>query len=234
MAQKNRALIVFGSLVVIGSIGYYLWSKSKKSEGEGSSEPTPDDKPIVGKGTTEPPKPIGEKKQIELPAYINSVERVKEFQDYLDYAFPKWLKGKKLNQGSGYGTFGPSTKSAWNLYGKDFERWEKSIKSQTDATQKQNQLNAIKSKFPKGKSVLANITFRAIANVFRNGGWYKTDINGNKLPSKEFLATAQLGKVVEVLNDGNVVVQLTTPIQGGNLLFSTNYWYIQGPSYWFK
>jgi hypothetical protein len=116
MAQKNNALIVFGSLVVIGSVGYYLWSKSKKSKGEGSSEPTPKDEskpkdePIeIGKGTTIPPK-------TDLEIYLGTTDKVKLFQNWLDDYYPTWLNGKKLNKGSGWGTLGPNTKKAWNTY----------------------------------------------------------------------------------------------------------------------
>ena len=46
----------------------------------------------------------------------------KAFQDWLDAKGLKWVKatntdltnGSKLNKGSGYGNFGPSTSKAWN------------------------------------------------------------------------------------------------------------------------
>ncbi len=233
MAQKNRALIVFGSLVVIGSIGYYLWSKSKKSEGEGSSEPTPDDKPIVGKGTSEPPKPKGEKKQkvkneqgVSIPHYLEYAEGgVKQFQDWLDTFYPKWLNGKKLSGGKGYGLLGPSTKSAWDSYGKEYDKWLKQQKIISDSTTSQNNLNTIKKNFPNGKSVIATSNFRGYAVMKRNGGWFNTDANGNQLPSRDFKATASLGKVLEVTNDGAVIIQLDVPTTEG--IFSPNYYYIR-------
>jgi len=40
----------------------------------------------------------------------------KIFQDWLDFYYPTWYKGGKLNKGVGYGTFGPRTTSAWNTY----------------------------------------------------------------------------------------------------------------------
>jgi hypothetical protein len=42
------------------------------------------------------------------------------FQDWLDMKYPTWLNGGKLNKGSGYGTFGPSTTKAWGTYGTTF------------------------------------------------------------------------------------------------------------------
>lgn len=35
---------------------------------------------------------------------------VKAFQDWLDIFYPTWMKGGKLNKGTGYGSFGPSTR----------------------------------------------------------------------------------------------------------------------------
>jgi hypothetical protein len=110
MAQKNRALIVFGSLVVIGSVGYYLWSKSKKSKGEGSSEPTPkDDSPQMGKAdkSKDDSKPKADKPKADKPkadkpkdTYVPSVwietpDRVKVFQKWLDDNYPKLVRWQK-------------------------------------------------------------------------------------------------------------------------------------------
>ena len=47
--------------------------------------------------------------------------QVKAFQDWLDIKHPNWLNGKKLNKGSGYGTFGPSTQAAAKLYATEFD-----------------------------------------------------------------------------------------------------------------
>jgi hypothetical protein len=51
----------------------------------------------------------------------NSSE-VKAFQDWLDTAHPIWYKGGKLNKGSGYGSFGPSTQPAYATYGAEYEK----------------------------------------------------------------------------------------------------------------
>jgi len=52
-----------------------------------------------------------------------STPQVKSFQDWMDVKYPKWVNGKNLNKGSGYGSKGPSTKAAWKTYG---EEWYKS------------------------------------------------------------------------------------------------------------
>jgi hypothetical protein len=54
--------------------------------------------------------------------------KIKAFQDWMDSTYPNWVgctdskctNGKNLNKGKFYGTFGPSTTKAWNLYGNDF------------------------------------------------------------------------------------------------------------------
>jgi hypothetical protein len=209
MAQKNNALIVFGSLVVIGSVGYYLWSKSKKSKGEGSSEPTPNDKPEVGKGTTEPPKgkgttepPKGGKGKVDeltIPTWLSTTEKIKYFQDWLDANYPKWLKGKQLKQGSGWGKLGPSTKSAWDSYGTQF------INAQ--------RLAMTKTKFKNSQFVTAKNTFTASAVIFRNGKYMSTDGGGNALPTRKYNATADLGFIKEILANGNII--LTVPPEIG-------------------
>lgn len=45
---------------------------------------------------------------------------VQAFQDWLDVKHPGWVLGKNLNKGKGYGTFGPSTSSAWEKYSAEY------------------------------------------------------------------------------------------------------------------
>ena len=53
--------------------------------------------------------------------------KVKAFQDWLDINHPKWVNGKNLNKGDGYGNLGPKTKKQWSLYSWDYlydkEKW---------------------------------------------------------------------------------------------------------------
>lgn len=50
----------------------------------------------------------------------NKPQNVKAFQDWLDVNHPDWFKGSKLNNGRGYGIFGPNTTKAWRLYKTEF------------------------------------------------------------------------------------------------------------------
>jgi hypothetical protein len=206
MAQKNNALVVLGSLVVIGSVGYYLYTKSKKPNGAGSSEPTPDGKPPIGGGTNEPPKDTPKdtpktnppKEEIVSP-YLATTDLVKKFQDWMDLKYPTWLKGKKLDKKGGYGTRGPSTKSAWDSYGTEYITATKLADTQ--------------SKFKIGQFVIAKNTFTARAVIVRNGKYMTTDGSGILLPNKKYNATADLGFVKAILTNGNVV--LTVPPEIG-------------------
>ena len=212
MAQKNKALIVLGSLVVIGSVGYYLFSKSKKgSKGEGSLEPTPNDSPTPSPTPTPnvTPKPIVGK-TYNVKDYLNSSDAIKKFQDWMDANHPNWVNGKNLNKGSGYGThIGKNTQKAWNNHSAEYVAL---LSQQKQKAEERGTLNSIKRAFPIGKSVLAKVTFRGFAHRFRNGAWFNTDVNGNTLPSKEFKATSVVGKVVTVDTDGSVIIQISPPL----------------------
>jgi hypothetical protein len=75
--------------------------------------------------TTQSPVYIN-KKTVSYPdEYIafdgSNTNDIKAFQDWLDINHPGWVKGKSLNQGPGYGTYGPSTKAAQAQYLSEYE-----------------------------------------------------------------------------------------------------------------
>jgi hypothetical protein len=53
----------------------------------------------------------------------------------LDIKYPTWLKGSKLNKGSGYGNFGGNTSSAWSKYGAEYTKSIAPITTPTPKTQ---------------------------------------------------------------------------------------------------
>ena len=250
MAQNNNGLIVFGSIVVLGAVGYYLWSKSKMSKGAGSLEPTPDGKTTEGgvketpKDTTKEAKKYKQGKGTTInqstqngyviPSALDSVEKIQTFQAWLDTFYPKWYNGKKLGESSKYyGTLGTNTKSAWESYGKAYLKWEKDLENSANATKRQQEADEFNKKYAIGKRVIASITFRAVANQFRNGDWFNTDKNGNQLPSKEFKATSNLGTIYEKTKDGNLIVKLDEYFTDGSY-FADNYSYIKVAPRWIK
>lgn len=101
--KTKRVLLIGGSLLVLAGVIYYF---SRRNKG-GIDEPivTPQEstvKPVIN----------------ESP--LDTIEKIKAFQDWMDTIGP-WVKGKDgkyrlLKKGAGYGTYGPSTKAAWNYY----------------------------------------------------------------------------------------------------------------------
>lgn len=122
--STKRLLLIGGSLVVIGGVIYYFYNQSKgedvivtdideeRPEGTASEGAT---------STANQGSSVGVSPAVNLPAELNSADKVKKFQDFMDALGP-WIKGadnkyKKLNKGTGYGNAGSATKSAFNVYG---------------------------------------------------------------------------------------------------------------------
>lgn len=122
--STKRLLLIGGSLVVIGGVIYYFYNQSKgddvivtdideeRPEGTASEGATPTAN--QGGGT-------GVNPTFSLPSELNSMDKVKKFQDFMD-SIGGWIKGsdgkyKKLNKGAGYGIAGPSTTAAFKVYG---------------------------------------------------------------------------------------------------------------------
>ena len=61
---------------------------------------------------------------IPLDGRPTNVDDIKRLQDWLDYAYPTWYKGGKLNKGTGYGVFGPSTTDFWDKNPMVKFRWQ--------------------------------------------------------------------------------------------------------------
>lgn len=121
--STKRLLLIGGSLVVIGGVIYYFYKQSKGDDvivtdvdEERKEETPPTGTTTTTTGGTSNVGPTG-----NLPAELNTLDKVKKFQDFMD-SIGGWIKGadgkyKKLNKGAGYGIAGPSTRSAFNVYG---------------------------------------------------------------------------------------------------------------------
>ncbi len=48
---------------------------------------------------------------------FNTVNEIKNFQDWLDATYPTWLRNGKLNKSAGYGNYGTNTENAYKTYG---------------------------------------------------------------------------------------------------------------------
>lgn len=115
-SKTKRLLLIGGSVVVIAGVAWYLYKQNKGEDIEDEvleSENSNESQPTV----TPTPAPS----VAPLPIELNSMDKVKKFQDFMDSIGP-WLKGsdgkyKKLNKGTGYGIAGPSTRAVFNVYG---------------------------------------------------------------------------------------------------------------------
>jgi hypothetical protein len=120
--STKRLLLIGGSIVVIGGVIYYFYNQSKGDDviitdvDQEREETSPTATTTTGSTSGTNPSPTS-----ALPAELNSSDKVKKFQDFMD-SIGAWIKGadgkyKKLNKGAGYGNAGASTKAAFNVYG---------------------------------------------------------------------------------------------------------------------
>jgi len=121
--STKKMLLIGGSVVVIAGVIYYFYNQSKGDDvivTDIDEERPADESAPANVGTT-PGSTPGTPPSQSLPVELNTGEKVKRFQDFMD-SVGAWVKGtdgkyKKLNKGTGYGIPGPSTKAAFNVYG---------------------------------------------------------------------------------------------------------------------
>jgi hypothetical protein len=115
-SKTKRLLLIGGSVVVIAGVAWYLFAKNRDvEEGDEDIDAAPTDNSTTNVTPTPAPSPVA------LPVELNSMDKVKKFQDFMDSIGP-WVRGtdgkyKKLNKGAGYGIAGPSTRAVFNVYG---------------------------------------------------------------------------------------------------------------------
>jgi len=113
MEKKTKKILLLsaGILLVGGGIGYWLWRRNQTPKEESNVPLSTDDSgtPSTSTGSTTTPTASGP-------------SDVKAFQDWMDKNHPNWVKGKNLNKGSGYGSYGPSTQAAWKTYKDEFQK----------------------------------------------------------------------------------------------------------------
>lgn len=102
--RTKKILLISTSLLLIGGGIFWLWWRNRKDESKDVPLATDDT------GTPAPPTSGG-----NIPTASGPTD-VKSFQDWMDANHPNWVKGKNLNKGSGYGTYGPSTQKAWSSF----------------------------------------------------------------------------------------------------------------------
>ena len=119
--STKKKLLIGGSLLVVAGIaGYFIYRYFKNKKEDKPKEETPPVLDTTKEVSPSPkPKPSSSSGSANYGPFKNSTE-VKSFQDWMDSKHPNWVNGKNLNKGSGYGTYGPSTKTAWTSYGTEY------------------------------------------------------------------------------------------------------------------
>jgi hypothetical protein len=109
--MKNKKTLVVVIVIIVAVIllvvaGWLIYKKFIKKDEEKKDVPLSTDDSAETPVVTD----------TNIPVVANGPSDVKKFQDWMDINHPNWVKGKNLNKGSGYGTYGPSTQSAWGLW----------------------------------------------------------------------------------------------------------------------
>jgi hypothetical protein len=118
--KGKKVLIVSVALLVIGGVvAYLLINKNKEKKAKAKADA--DAKALAdasqqggGAGTSGGGASGG--------GASDKPSDVKAFQDWMDKNHPNWVNGNNLNGGSGYGTFGPATQSAWGNWKAEYNK----------------------------------------------------------------------------------------------------------------
>lgn len=113
---SKKFWIIGGVVLLVGGITAYFLLRRKKNEEEPIEEEQKTDEIKSEKTVSEP--------KISTPSELNTPEKIKAFQDWMDLQGKGWIKkdGKwvLLNKGTGYGNFGESTNAVWKVYGQQY------------------------------------------------------------------------------------------------------------------
>lgn len=121
--NTKKYLLIGGSILVIGGVAYWLWKKHKDNMNNPSIQEQ-EIQPIIAPSSSSVVSSI-------IPKELNTVDKIKSFQDWMDAMGKGWIKGADgkyytnnkpnlLNKGKGYGVFGPSTSAVWKVYKNDY------------------------------------------------------------------------------------------------------------------
>jgi len=121
--MKNKKTLVVVIVIIVAVILLVVagWLIYKKFINKNTEEKN--DVPLSTDDSAETPVVVTDTNtQVVTPIVGAGPADVKAFQDWMDIYHPNWVKGKNLNKGSGYGTYGPSTQAAWGLWKVDFQK----------------------------------------------------------------------------------------------------------------
>lgn len=207
--NKNLKYGIYFTLAALGTYGLIRLLKRKTDSPEGY---TPETNTDTGGGLTidKLSKPLNKNKTLSQGA---TGAEVRELQR---------LVGAETD-----GVFGPMTLDALQRAAGVSSTTLAKLPAQMAAVTARNNASAadaaMKSKFPKGKSVVAAVPFKGYAYMYRNNSYYNTNSDGLILGSKEFRETADLGTVYDYSN-GLVIIKLREPINGYDYMGVKSTW----------
>jgi hypothetical protein len=171
--------IIGGVLLIAGGVGFYYYMKKRKkvepkktddSQNKGTENTTPsptnttttnvDSSPntsgTTSTTTTTPSESISTTPSNVGSFSLNTTQRIKEFQDWMDANKPFWIldngKYKNLTKGTtsepnrhikgrGYGSNGANTKRAWKLFGAEYVKTLNSFEGNSAFSNFESSLN---------------------------------------------------------------------------------------------
>jgi hypothetical protein len=228
----KRILLIGGSLLVVGGVLYYFFKRNKVSTVtiDEESTVTPETNPSTPTSTAKP--------SISIPKELNTIAKVKAFQDWMDAKGKGWIKGANdsyytngqpnlLKKGSGYGVFGPSTAAVWKVYKNEYL---KTLSNASPISTGSSNLDKVLSRF-EGSMLTKGSDGKNKVEVYFNSFQYKATFyeNGvfgvekiNKLPSNAgyiapFIASGNY-------YDGGRKLVVTTGTRAGQTISTNNAW----------
>lgn len=124
--NTKKFLYIGGAILLVSGVGYYFWSRSQRLKEEKDANVQPETPaPSVNPATSVVNAILGTSTTVQKPKELDTAEKIKAFQDWLDLRYPLWIKGadgkyKSLNKGTGYGVYGPATQNMWKLKGAEY------------------------------------------------------------------------------------------------------------------
>lgn len=219
----KRYLLIGGSILVLGGVAYWFYRNAKKKKELKASEEAAAAAVAAAalEAITQPSTTPSSAATTSAPSELNTTDKIKAFQDYMD-TVGNWVKnpaGKyvKLNKGTGYGVYGPSTQAAWNAYGKQYLE---SLKGNSDYDQfKKNVKEAKEKKSADGTTFLAvPLSNNRFVEIYKNGRfWFNQFVPvGGKIVPKN------LSKG-NYANAGKKMV-VTEGLKKGSTFETTSFW----------
>jgi hypothetical protein len=232
----KRYLLIGGSLLVVGGIIYYFYSKNKVSTNSDEKKEEEEETTLTNPSAT---TQTATNSVISIPKELNTIEKVKAFQDWMDAKGLGWIKGADgkyytngkanlLNKGVGYGVFGPSTASVWNAYKSEYLKTSSSTQT-TPKTGSAN-LDKVLSRLS-GSMLLKGTDGKYKVEVYFNSYKYKATFYENGVFGVEKLTVlpASSGYIAPFIASGNYYdggrkLVVTTGTRAGQTISTNNAW----------